>query len=166
MKRIIIYLIITLFVFNVNSYATNTTSITKSTAQLLSSCTISATNFDFGTLTAGVQNATSGNFNSLCTKGTAYTLKFGWGGNIGTAAQCNSPNPCPRMARSDSTDYIPYYILLLDNYHAAGDGYYGNTYSATGTGSVQTLTLNAKQWGNFYPKPGNYSDTVIVSINY
>ena len=148
------------------SYATNTTQQTQSTATLTSSCIISSTGFSFGNLKSGQQSSTSGSFYNTCTKGTPYTIKFGWGNNIGTASQCQMTYACPRMSLSDHSDYIPYYILLEDNYHAAGDGYYGNVYTSSGTGSLQTLTLNANTYSNFFPKPGSYKDDVVVQVIY
>lgn len=166
MRKKIIIALLTMLVQMQYTNADTIKGTVQSTAQLSSSCTIAATGFSFGNLNSGVQNVTSGDFNTQCTKGTAYTIKFGWGSNIGTAAQCNQPNPCPRMARTDNSDYIPYYIMMPDNYYAAGDGTYGHTYSATGTGSLQTLTLNAKTVSNYYAKPGNYIDNLSVSIIY
>lgn len=165
MIKTIKILLFSALLLSIQSYAGNVIQTTKATAQLTSSCTISATGFFFGNLSAGVQNTTSGDFNTTCSRGIAYTIVFGWGNNKGSAAQCGLSDVCPRMARTDNSDYIPYYIFL-DSTHVVGDGTIGSTYSSTGTGSLQKLTLNAKTMNNFYATPGNYIDNVLVSINY
>lgn len=165
MKKIIILLAI-LTLYAGQSMAGSTVNNNKATAKLASSCTISATDFSFGVLTTGVSNTTTGNFSSLCTKGSNYTITMTFGSNLGYYTQCGTqPNDCLRMARSDKTDYIPYYILL-PNGRPAGNGYDGDPYYGKGTGTLQILPLTARTQTNLYPKPGSYSDTVISTITF
>lgn len=124
--------------------------------QVLSSCSISASNMTFSSISTGTtsnSDATS-SLTVNCSNGTPYTIALGNGNNYSGGR---------RM--TNGTTNINYYL-----YADSSRSTQWNTtslQSATGNGSDQNFTVYGRvPSGQSVPYAGAYSDTVIATITY
>lgn len=66
---------------------------------------------------------------------------------------------------TDSTSSIAYQLFKASSDTAEWDND-NNRYSATGSGSVQTIPVVAKLSGSTNVRAGNYADTVTATVTY
>lgn len=133
-------------------------------ATILVACQVSGTSLNFGgsidpLLSAGPVDASTA-LNVVCTNTTPYTVALSAGMNAGGPA-----NFAARAMKSGSNSLA--YQLYLDAARSTvwGSGT-GSVYSGVGTGSAQSLTIYGRLPSLAGAVPGNYSDTVTVTISY
>ncbi|HEY0506119.1 MAG TPA: spore coat protein U domain-containing protein [Lysobacter sp.] len=132
-------------------------------ATVISNCTVSATNIDFGQ--QGVIRAattSTGVVTTTCTKGANYTIALNAGSGAGaTFAE-------RRMTRSGGSETLGY-ALYRDSGRTQvwGDGSGGSgTVSGSGSGAAQTATVYATLPMQTSPPPGSYADTITVTVTF
>jgi spore coat protein U-like protein len=138
---------------------TTTTGSYNATATVLPSCTVSATNMNFGTQTYLTSNvdATS-TITANCTSTATYTVSLS-NGNTGTG-------PTVRKLVNGASN-VTYGIYSNAARSVAWGSTIGtNTVSGTGTGANQTLTAYGRVPIQTTPTPGTYTDTVVVTVTY
>jgi spore coat protein U-like protein len=139
----------------------NTASASSSaTATVVSSCNVSATNINFGNigLLTGNTDAT-GTLTIQCNSTLPYTVSLD-GGLSGAA------NPTQRKMAFSGANTI--YGLYRDIARSLpwGNTVGTNTTSGTGNGLSQNQTVYGRIASQATPKPGAYSDTIVVTVGY
>ena len=134
----------------------------KATATLTNNCFISTSPLVFAgdnrVLAAAVR--TSGSLGVLCTAGSAYQVSLN-GGSV-----ANNPG-ARRMASAATTGTIGYEISDTLDGPLWGDGGNGTrVVSGTGSGAQQTLSLYGRVPAQRTPAPGDYKDTVTVTLTF
>jgi spore coat protein U-like protein len=149
--------------FPISAIAFAGTASTTFTAQLAiaAACTInSAAALNFGTqgvLAANVdQTSTIG---VTCTNTTPYTIGLDAGAGSGATIAAR------KLTSGGNTVS---YTLYSDAAHTAvwGNTPSSDTVAATGSGSVQNFTVYGRVPPQAAPAPGNYSDTITVTVMY
>lgn len=130
------------------------------TATVLPTCTISATNMDFGSF--GVLTASrdaSSTLSLTCVSGTSYTISLD-GGNASASDPAN-------RKMSKGFEQITY-GLYQDSARTQlwGSTIGANTRSGTGTGSAQSISVYGRVPAQPTPSPGSYSDTIVATVTY
>jgi len=130
-------------------------------ATVTNNCTIGASNLSFGT--AGVIGAGINAMSSLsvtCTNNDAWRISLNGGGSGNVAARV--------MQRTGGGGSVGYQ-LYTDSARSLpwGDGTGGTTRATgTGTGLAQPVTVYGRVQPQTTPMPGNYSDTVMATIEF
>lgn len=134
-------------------------------ATILVACNVTGSTLTFGgsidpLQTPGpVDAATS--LNVTCTKTTPYSVALSAGANAGNASAFGS-----RVMKSGNNN-LPYQLYLdAGRTQVWGDGNSSGVYTGTGTGSQQQLTVYGRLPSLNGIVPGNYSDTVTLTITY
>lgn len=130
------------------------------TVTLSASCSVSATPLSFGTvgvLSANVDAAT--NLSVTCTYTTPYSVSLG----AGNAPGATTTTRAMTLGASEV-----HYALYRD---AGRTQNWGNnvgvdTVAGTGTGSAQSIPVYGRVPPQTTPTIGNYSDTVVVTVNF
>jgi spore coat protein U-like protein len=147
--------------------ATTITTNFQVSATLAAICTTSAAPLAFPAYTPGAGNQVSSSAVTVkCTKNTAYTVALNKGTTTGgTIAQ--------RLMLNGTTNTLQYNLYTSNTYtNVLGDGTGGSTLSAgTGAGlaTANTLTVFGQLPDNATNQaaiPGNYTDTITVSVTY
>jgi spore coat protein U-like protein len=123
---------------------------------VLSTCSISASNMTFSSITTGTTSNTdaTSSLTVNCSQGTPYTVSLGTGANYSDVR---------RMAWGGS--YVEY--ALYQDSARSQEWIDQITKADTGTGADQTLTVFGRiPSGQSISKTGNYGDTVIATITY
>ena len=132
----------------------------SATAAVVSSCNVSATNINFGSigLLTGNTDAT-GTLTIQCNSTLPYTVSLD-GGLSGAT------NPTQRKMALSSTNII--YGLYSDSARSLpwGATVGTNTASGTGSGASQNLTVYGRIAPQTTPNPGTYTDTIVVTVSY
>jgi spore coat protein U-like protein len=128
------------------------------TATVMATCTVSATDLNFGNY-SGTQIDTTTTISVTCTNSTSWYVNLNDGFNPGNGFT-------PQMSGPNGT--LLYYSKYQD---AARTQYWGNTYNydgegGTGTGLAQSLTAYARLFGGANVPQGAYSDTIGVTVTY
>lgn len=128
-------------------------------ATIQATCTISATPLAFGTYTGVVANSTS-SLSVTCTNTTPYNVGLNAGtakGATVTTRQMTGPNSA-----------LLNYALFSDTARTLnwGNTVGTDTVAGTGNGSVQAVTVYGTIPAGQYLAPGNYSDTIVATVNY
>ncbi|MDR2061502.1 MAG: spore coat U domain-containing protein [Acinetobacter sp.] len=131
----------------------------------------STSNVDFGNIndigTTTRAYTALGAINTTCNPGLPYTIYLGDGSN-------RIAGGFRRMANS-SSQYIPYQLYKDSNYSTVWDATGGTTnvggsggVSNTGTGNAQSTNVYGRipQGTTISSTPGNYSDSVVVTVTY
>ena len=131
-------------------------------ATILASCTASGTSLNFGgsidpLRTSGAIDATAA-LNVTCTNTTPYSIGLSAGTNA------SAGNTAARAMKNGG--YALAYQLYLDAARSKVWGEDSNGYTGVGTGSGQNLTIYGRLPSLAGAVPGNYSDTVTVTITY
>ena len=134
-------------------------------ATVTSSCTIAANNLSFGShsqLAAAVAASTS--LGVTCTVGTPYTVRMDGGTTANNVADrrmgLNGTGPAAQGVAYQLRHTSPSGPLW-------GDGTSGtSTLGGTGTGGSQTLPVYGRVLPQAVPLPGQYEDTVTVTVQY
>jgi len=140
--------------------------VVPSMCQLNSTSTV-----DFGNIndisTTKHDYTAQGAVNSTCNFGTPYSIYLGDGNNRIAGGF--------RRMTNGNNEYIPYQLYKDSNYSTVWDATGGVTnvggaggVSKTGSGSAQTTTVYGKipQGTSIASTPGNYSDSVVVTVTY
>ena len=138
---------------------TSSTS-TSVTATVLSRCTVAATTVNFGSTGLLTANKDAqGTLSIQCNSTLPYTLSL----NGGTSG---ATDPTQRKMTFSGANVT--YGLYRDAARALawGSTIGTNTTSGTGTGLTQTQTVYGRIATQTTPKPGAYSDSVIVTVGY
>jgi spore coat protein U-like protein len=135
-------------------------------ATVVSSCTVSGTQLNFGTtidpLNTSVPVDATSTLTAVCTNTTPYSVSLDAGVNAGGAANFGA------RAMNSGANLLGYQ-LYLDAGRATvwGNGTGGTSpVAGTGTGSSQSLTIYGRLPALTGTRPGTYSDTVTVTITY
>lgn len=144
------------------SAQTSSTSATFSvTATVQPSCTVvGGGTLAFGVVVPGVQSDSNLVLTTICTKDTGYVLSLNAGtGSSATVAQrrmTSGANTLDYQLYRDSNRTDPW-----------GDGSNGtSTFSGTGIGTPQQITVYGRVPSNASVSEGSYSDTVTVTATY
>lgn len=175
-------LFLSLLTLSLYSHASSTGTSIKSTATLANSCQISATDISFGTYQPSAGNAFStGTITLLCTKGTSATIGISINSSQTDVAAINTTfsqyyapnNQYYSRVMSGPNGNVLYYNLFQDSNHTqifGGASYFhlnaNSVVNITATGATQTINVYGAMGGGQYVTPGNYSDSLPVSITY
>ena len=136
---------------------TGTASVT---ANYLASCTIAANPLAFGSLTsttAAVGQSTT--IQTQCSGNTPFTLSLN-GGLIGAT------DPAAREMQHGA-DRLRYGLYRDSGYSQPWGSTIGsNVFTSTGSGASQAIQVYGRVQAQTTPPSGNYTDTVIVTIDY
>lgn len=146
--------------------ATPATNTFQVTATVTSACTVSGSSLNFGSaidpLAASVPLDATSTVTVVCSNSTPYTVALNAGSNAGGAANFGA------RAMKSGSDTLAYQ-LYMDAGRATvwGDGTSSSsTKAGTGSGSAQSLTIYGRLPSLANVVPGNYTDTVTVTISY
>jgi spore coat protein U-like protein len=142
--------------------AATTTSTFQSRITLTATCIINSTaTLDFGTtgvLSANVDQTTT--VAVQCTNTTPYNVGLDAGSQGGTVAT--------RLMKGGPTNETIQYRMYSDSGRTTnwGNTVGTDTVAGTGNGSSQSLTIYGRVPVQTTPTPGNYTDTVTVTVTY
>ncbi len=138
--------------------ATSTTTFAV-TAQVSSTCFITATALDFGPYT-GVQTDGESTVSATCSTGTPYTIGLTQG--TGAGATVGS-----REMTGPGAEILDY-TLAQDSGHTInwGDTIGTDTKAGTGTGAAQVFDVFGRIAAGQFVQAGSYSDTVTVTLTF
>ena len=118
--------------------------------EVLSTCSINATEIDFGKLDSGsVASGKTGTLNITCTNQTPYSV-----GLSGSGKMTNEIDKLSSIAYE-----------LFQNVNTPWDNDQ-NKYSNNGSGNVEAIPVIAKVVGSTNVRAGNYKDTVTATVTY
>ena len=146
-----------LFGSSVNA-ATTTATFTV-TANVVTTCNVTANNLNFGNY-SGVAVAGTTTLNATCSTGTPYTLGLDQGTSSGATVTTRAmTGPGPELL---------HYGLFQDAGHSTN---WGNTpptdtEAGTGNGTSQTFTVFGQIPASQFIAPGAYSDTITVTLTF
>jgi spore coat protein U-like protein len=132
-------------------------------ANVVASCTISATNLAFGNLAtsvaANVDVAAALTIN--CPTGQAYAITMGNGSGVGATAAVR------KMTRSSGTETVDYAIYRdAGRTQTWGSTIGTDTVASTGTGANQTIQVYGRVPVQSGLTAGAHTDVVVVNIDY
>lgn len=148
------------------SWSATATGTFQVTATVLSSCTVTGTTLNFGSnidpIAASVPLDSSSTLSVICSNTTPYTVALNAGTNAGGATNFTS------RAIKNGTSTLGYQLYKDSSRQTVwGDGTSStSTTAGTGTGSAQALTIYGRMPTLSGAVPGNYTDTVTVTITY
>lgn len=122
-------------------------------------CAVSAQNISFGShgfLTS--QLDATGGLAVTCTQNLPYTISLDGG-------LSNAATPTQRKM-TKGTESVIYGLYTDANRTQPWGNSVGQIASGTGTGSQQNLPVYARLQAQATPSPGNYADTVVVTVTY
>lgn len=146
--------------------AATTSSTFETSATVANSCSVSATNLAFGSITP-VDNT---NFDATstvdvtCSNGTAYNIGLDDGASSGDGSVSTR-----RMSDGATTPEYLSYQLYSDSGHTTvwGNTVSTDTVAATGDGNTQSNTVYGRvPSGQQTVSTGSYTDTVTVTVTY
>lgn len=133
-------------------------------ATILVACQVTGSTLTFGgsidpLRTTGPVDAST-NLSVTCTNTTPYSVAL----SAGTQAPAGA---FASRAMTSGTHTLPYQLYLdAGRTQVWGDGNASGVYAGTGTGSAQSLTVHGRLPSLAGVVPGNYSDTVTLTITY
>jgi spore coat protein U-like protein len=132
-----------------NVLATNTTT-----------CTVSATTHNFGTVTSLASNVDgTSTVTATCSSTTPYNILLGVGTGTGATVAAR------KMTSGANTITYSLYSNVARS-TVWGNNIGTNTVSANGTGFGQPYTVYGRVPTQSTPPPGTYTDTVVVTVNF
>ena len=129
------------------------------------SCSISASNINFGT-TSSLASAINGNgsLSATCTNTAPYTIAMNAGSTTGNTIAAR------KMSLNGAGAGVVSYQLYRDSNTPPttlwGDGTTGAVYTGSGTGSAQTIPVYGQAPSQTTPAAGTYKDTVTATITF
>lgn len=134
------------------------------TATVGTACSVGGSNpLPFGTYTPGVTLDVNGLLSVTCTSSVAYNIALDQGAGAGATISTRiltNPSPAGTLQYTIYTD--PARTVIW------GDGITGSTVPGVGTGAPQSITVPGRifavQAGTI--TPGNYTDTVNITVNF
>ncbi len=129
------------------------------TADVSSTCFVTANNLNFGQYTAAeLDNTTT--LQATCSNGVPYSVGLTQGGGLGATVTS-------RRMTGPGADVLTYQLFQdagrTTNW---GDTIGTDTVAGTGNGSAQTLTVYGRIPASQFVGPGQYSDTVTVTLTF
>jgi spore coat protein U-like protein len=131
------------------------------TAVVVTTCSITTTNMDFGNY-SGVQLDSTATLNTTCSTGTPYSI----GLSAGTAPTATVTT---RAMTGTVGAEVLNYTLSQDAGHTIN---WGNTPGTdtpapvTGVGTAQAVTVFGRIPAGQFPQAGEYSDTITVTLTF
>ncbi|MBB3195311.1 Csu type fimbrial protein [Roseateles terrae] len=134
-------------------------------ATIVVACTVSGSTLNFGTAIDPLQSNgaidASTNLSVTCTRTTPYSVALSAGAHAGGL------NAFGSRAMKSGTHTLAYQLYLdAARSQVWGNGTNSSVYTGTGTGSIQQLTIYGRLPSVAQAAPGDYSDTVTVTITY
>lgn len=152
------------FAISANAATTNTTFQVKiAIANTCDVTSLAATDMDFGSHVFTDTNITSSSTIKIqCTSGNTFNVGLSAGTNPSTAGDITT-----RRMKGAGTNYVPYQLYKDSGYTTA----WGNTstdgwQTATGTGTLQTLTVYGKATPATTVPAGSYADTITATVTF
>jgi spore coat protein U-like protein len=139
--------------------STDTTTFNV-TATVPTTCRVSASDLDFGTVgTLASNHDGSTTLAPVCTNGTAYQIGLDGGLSLVT-------DPTQRKM-TKGTEFV-LYGLYRDPARSLsfGNTIGNNTVAGTGTGLAQSVPVYGRIGPQPTPSPGTYNDTIVVTLTY
>lgn len=137
-------------------WAASGTSSFDVSIQVLATCSISASNMTFSSITTGTTSNTdaTSSLTVNCSNGTPYTIALGNGNNYSGGR---------RM--TNGTTNINYYLYSDSGRSTQWNS--ASTQTGTGSGSDQSFNIYGRiPSGQSVPFTGAYSDTIIATVTY
>ena len=138
----------------------NSTTSFSALATVQKTCTVSATNLDFGSVGLLISNVDASNTVTVkCSNSTSY--------NVGLSAGNGSGATVAARKMTNGANTVTYSL-----YNTAGrTTVWGNTIgtdtvTGTGSGSNQVLTVYGRVPPQTTPPPATYTDTIVVTVTY
>lgn len=156
--------LIPLFISQI-AFAATATGTLSVTANVAAVCSVGvATNLlPFGTYTSGVALDVNGTLQVTCTATANYNIALDAGSGVGATIPTRiltNPSPAGTLQYTIYTDPTRTTVW--------GNGTTGSTVAGVGTGAAQSVTVPgrifASQTGTV--SPGNYTDTVNITVNF
>ncbi len=143
------------------SAATATTTFAV-TAAVSANCLVTANPISFGAYSGAALNVST-TIAVTCTNTTPYSV----GLDAGKGSGASTTNRLMTNTTTGSTQTLGYQLYQTGY---TGGTNWGNTSmnmpTGIGSGAAQTLTVYGVVPANQYPTPGNYADTITVSVTY
>lgn len=134
--------------------ATTTFSVT---ANVVTTCGITATNLNFGNY-SGVQLDGTATLNATCSTGTPYTIGLNQGNGAGaTVTTRKMTGPAASLLN---------YTLSRDAAHTINWGNVTDRASGAGNGAAQPFTVFGRIPASQFVQAGAYSDTITVTLTF
>lgn len=173
MKSYILIAIALLLGTSLQANAGSLTATTKASATLSKTCTIGASNVNFGTLNLAASNYityANGAFSVLCTKGTSYSILLTYG-TPATSGYYQNGRPSTGLMTGANTGQHIAYGLQQQPINNSLPSWGITPYTSVGTGGIQNITVYGEvQLNAFgvpaYPTPDDYSDNVTATLTY
>ncbi len=142
-----------------SAHAAVTTATFTVTADVETTCNVTANNLNFGAYT-GVEVDSTTTLTATCSNGVPYTL----GLNAGTST---GGTVTTRKMTGPGADVLNY-SLSQDAAHSVnwGDTIGADTVSGTGNGAAQAVTVYGRIPVSQFVGPGAYSDTITVTLTF
>ncbi|CAB3646249.1 MAG: spore coat U domain-containing protein [Achromobacter sp.] len=131
-------------------------------ATVQKNCSINTTNMAFAPQGLLKQAVTAtAQITVLCTNNNAFAVALNGGSVAGNVL-------ARKMKHATAADTVSYQLYHDSNYATVwGDGVTGGTaLNSTGTGANQQFTVYGRVPAQTTPRPGNYSDTILVTITF
>lgn len=142
--------------------ATVTANLTVK-ARVVPACVVTGGDIDFGVYD-GAAKTIPATISVTCNDGVAYQVALDAGLNSGTAGD--------RQLVNAAGDAIPYTLNYGGTTIAWGDSGAGDTFpageplAATGTGAEEALAVDGMVAAAVAAPPGDYTDTVTITVNF
>lgn len=150
-----------------NSFAANSSSTTKSTATLSSSCQIFGSDVSFGNYDPNSNQHLEATqlISFKCTKGTSISILTYPNPNI-TPIYFTGLGWSHPMQNANTTDQLYYQVYTNSIGWNGALNFDGIAYKTTANGTMQNTTFSYRVIKNQYVKPLNYSTSQTVVINF
>jgi spore coat protein U-like protein len=145
-----------------SAFAGTATATMAVTAQVLTNCSVTANPLAFGQYSGTALNVST-TISVSCTNTTTYNVGLSAGSGNGASVT----NRLMTNTATGSTQTLGY-SLLATSFTGTN---WGNTSATnwqpgTGNGSAQSMTVYGVVAAAQYPTPGNYADSITVTVNY
>ena len=137
---------------------TSITATMSNSATLTAYCTVATGNLAFGSYNGSTADATTANISVTCTNTTGYSVALDAGTTSGGTTAV-------RKLTAGGTDTINY-TISQDAGHSTNWATGGSAQAGTGNGASQTLVAYGNIAAGQFVTPGNYTDTVTVTLTY
>ncbi|WP_175789435.1 spore coat protein U domain-containing protein [Burkholderia cenocepacia] len=159
------------FISALVSYAQAEISIgsTKASAQLASSCQITATNIAFGEVSPtsvtdvgwSTTTSTTGTFKVLCTTGTTYSIALNMGSSNSRLLTSSTTSDSLQFTICQTNSFVPGSSPHCTKTWKTGS----DVYSGSGTGKSTIIPMYAFLNKNFVT-PASYSEIITATVSY
>ena len=121
-------------------------------------CTIAANPLAFGNYAGALVDATT-TLSITCTNTTPYNVGLSAGSGVGATVT-------NRLMTGPGGAQLKYTLYSNSGYSTNWGNTAGSWVGGTGTGAAQTLSVYGQIPAGQHPTAGNYTDTVIATVNY